>query len=70
VPPQSRGLAMGTFTAFIDVALGIANPLLGLVAGGAGLNSVFLASTLVVLCGAAVTARLHPVSSRTANCGG
>jgi MFS family permease len=70
VPPQSRGLAMGTFTAFIDVALGIANPLLGLIAGGAGLNSVFLASTLVVLCGAAVTARLHPVSRRTANCGG
>ena len=58
VPAQSRGLAMGTYTAFFDLALGIANPLLGLIAGAAGLQSVFLASGLVVLCASAVAMRL------------
>ena len=57
-PAESRGLAMGAYTAFLDLALGLANPALGLVAGGAGLGTVFLASALVVLCSAAVAARL------------
>jgi MFS family permease len=50
-PPQSRGLAMGAYTAFLDLAL-------GLIASGAGLGAVFLASTLVVLCAAAIAMRL------------
>jgi predicted MFS family arabinose efflux permease len=54
-PPQSRGLAMGAYTAFLDVALGFGSPALGLIAGWAGLGSVFLASALAVLCAAAVT---------------
>jgi MFS family permease len=57
-PPQSRGLAMGAYTAFLDVALGFGSPALGLIAGWAGLGSVFLASTLIVLCAAAIAARL------------
>jgi MFS family permease len=57
-PPESRGLAMGAFTAFLDLALGVAGPALGLIAGGAGLGAVFLVSTLVVLCASAVAARL------------
>ncbi len=57
-PPQSRGLAMGTYTAFLDLALGFGSPALGLIAGWAGLGSVFLASALVVLCAAAIAARL------------
>jgi MFS family permease len=57
-PPESRGLAMGAFTAFLDLALGVAGPALGLIAGGAGLGAVFLVSTLVVLCALAVAARL------------
>ena len=31
-PPESRGLAMGAYTAFLDVALGFGTPLLGLAA--------------------------------------
>jgi MFS family permease len=54
VPAQSRGLAMGAYTAFLDVALGFGTPVLGLMAGGAGLRSVFLASALTVLCAAAI----------------
>jgi predicted MFS family arabinose efflux permease len=53
-PPQSRGLATGAYTAFLDLALGLANPALGLVASGAGLGVVFLVSMLVVLCAAAI----------------
>ncbi len=55
---ESRGLAMGAYTAFLDLALGLANPLLGLVAGRGGVRAVFLVSTLVVLCSVAVASRL------------
>jgi MFS family permease len=53
-PPESRGLAMGTYTAFLDIALGLGSPVLGLLAKGAGLDAVFLASSLIVLAAAAV----------------
>ena len=59
------GLAMGTYTAFLDWALGLANPALGLVAGRAGLGAVFLASALVVTCSAAVAARLLSAPTTT-----
>jgi MFS family permease len=58
VPPQSHGLAMGAYTAFLDVALGFGSPALGLIAGSAGLRAVFLAAALIVLCAAAITLRL------------
>jgi MFS family permease len=64
VPAQSRGLAMGAFTAFLDLAQGLASPALGLVAKGAGLNVVFLASAITVLCAAVVASWLmtHPAT--------
>jgi MFS family permease len=57
-PPEAKGLAMGAFTAFLDLALGVSNPALGLVATHAGITSVFLVSALVVLCAALVAVRL------------
>jgi MFS family permease len=48
-PPQSRGLVMGMYTAFLDVALGFGTPALGLIAGLSGLGTVFLAAALAVL---------------------
>jgi MFS family permease len=57
-PAQSRGLAMGAYTVFLDVALGFGSPVLGLIAGWAGLGAVFLASTLTVLGAAIIAARL------------
>lgn len=48
-PAQSRGLAMGAYTAFLDVALGFGSPALGLVAAWRGVPSVFLAGALIVL---------------------
>ena len=53
-PPENRGLAVGAYTACLDLALGIASPLLGLIASGAGLGAVFFSSALIVLCAAAV----------------
>ena len=57
-PPESRGLAMGSYTVFLDVALGFGTPVLGLIGGWAGLGAVFLASSLAVLTGAVFAARL------------
>ena len=58
VPPQSRGLAMGAYTAFLDLAQGLASPTLGLIATGGRLNVVFLASAVTVLCAALVASWL------------
>jgi len=64
VPAQSRGLAMGAYTAFLDLAQGLASPALGLVAKGAGLNVVFLVSAITVLCATLVASWLmaHPAT--------
>jgi MFS family permease len=64
VPAHSRGLAMGAYTAFLDLAQGVASPALGLIAAGAQLNVVFLVSTGTVLCAALVALWLmaHPTN--------
>ena len=63
VPPQSRGLAMGAYTAFLDLALGLGGPVLGLVAGAAGFGSAFLISALLALCAVPVAIRFLPGGS-------
>jgi predicted MFS family arabinose efflux permease len=64
-PPEAKGLAMGAFTAFLDLSLGIANPSLGLLATRAGLDSVLLVSTLVVLSAAGIAVRLLRARARS-----
>ena len=56
VPADSRGLAMGAYTAFLDVALGLSTPALGLLASAAGFGAVFLASAVASLCAASIAA--------------
>jgi MFS family permease len=56
VPADSRGLAMGAYTAFLDVALGFGTPALGLLANIAGLSAVFLASAVAALCAVPIAA--------------
>ena len=63
-PPQSRGLAMGIYTALLDLALGLASPALGLVASKAGVAAVLLVSALTVLGSAGVAGRLLLSSSK------
>jgi MFS family permease len=64
-PPESKGLAMGAYSAFLDLALGLANPALGLVASAIGLNSVFIISALIVLGSAAIATRLLNTTRET-----
>jgi MFS family permease len=54
-PPESRGVAMGAYTACLDIALGISGPVLGAIASRTGFSSAFLASAVVVF-GAAFVA--------------
>jgi MFS family permease len=53
-PAQSRGAAMGTYTAFLDLSLGIASPMLGFTAQAVSLNAVFLVSALIVIATIAI----------------
>jgi predicted MFS family arabinose efflux permease len=69
-PAQSRGLAMGAYTAFLDLSLGISSPLLGLLANGGGIASLFLVSALVALCAAAVSLGLARPSNAHPQAGG
>jgi MFS family permease len=57
-PPQSRGLAMGAYTVFLDIALGFGSPALGLIAGHFGLGAAFLASALIAFGCAPIALRL------------
>jgi MFS family permease len=57
-PPGARGLAMGLYTAFIDLSLGILAPLLGLVANVSGLGAIFLINACLALCAVPIALRL------------
>ncbi|HVY17647.1 MAG TPA: MFS transporter [Rhodopila sp.] len=46
VPPENRGVALGTWAAFLDFGLGVGAPLLGVVAGVAGLQAPFAVGVL------------------------
>jgi MFS family permease len=65
-PLHSRGLAMGAYTAFLDLTLGLVSPLLGFIGGVAGIGAVFLTSAAVVLCAAAIAIHLLRLSSAIA----
>ena len=58
VPTQNRALAMGTYTAFLDLALGISTPALGLIAGWDTLGTVFLISAVLALGCAGISVQL------------
>ena len=58
VPPQNQGSALATYTAFMDLALGITGPLAGLIMSAMGVPSVYLLSGLLACLAMAVTVRL------------
>ena len=59
VPPQSRGAAIGLYSVFLDVALGIAGPAAGVIAGRFGYAAPFLFGAVSTALGLAVTAFLR-----------
>uniref|UniRef100_A0A9E7ZS60 Arabinose transporter n=1 Tax=Bosea sp. NBC_00436 TaxID=2969620 RepID=A0A9E7ZS60_9HYPH len=56
--PENRGLIMGIYTVFLDIAMAAGSPALGWVAGLKGLNAVFIASAGVSLCATAISFQL------------
>lgn len=53
-PPGERGAAVGTFTAFVDLAFGLGPVTLGFVADAAGLGAVYVAAAAVAGAGLAL----------------
>jgi MFS family permease len=47
-PPESRGMAMGLYSACLDVALALSGPMLGLVGDVAGLPAIFVTTGFLV----------------------
>ena len=59
VPASSRGAAVGAYSLFIDLSLGITGPLAGAVAAGFGFASIFLFAALAALGGLLLSVYLY-----------
>jgi sugar phosphate permease len=59
VPAASRGAAVGAYSLFIDLSLGITGPVAGLVASGFGFASIFLFAALASLGGLGLSIYLY-----------
>lgn len=65
VTPENRGLAVGAYVVFFDVALAVAGPLTGLVAGIWGYAAVFLAGAVSLALASALALLLPAATPRT-----
>jgi MFS family permease len=65
-PPQSRGVAMGAFIAFLDISLGITAPAAGALASATSVSTVYLAGAAAVALSAIVAVYLVINPSRLA----
>ncbi|HBV39319.1 MAG TPA: MFS transporter [Erwinia sp.] len=63
VPTQNQGSALATYTAFMDLALGITGPLAGLVMSYAGVPVIYLLSALLVCLAMLLTVKALYMSS-------
>jgi len=59
VPAPNRGAALGAYSVFLDLALGITGPLAGLIVGQFGYDQVFLFAAIGALCAVALTIAIH-----------
>lgn len=63
-PAESRGLAMGTYNAFLDLTLGLGSPALGWLGGTAGLGSIFIGSAIAAVLAVPIALRLLSTPAR------
>lgn len=63
VPEERRGVAMGTFTAFFDLGVGIGSPLAGAAAAVGGYEAAFWLAAAAALGAVAVAVSLRKVSA-------
>ena len=59
VPASSRGAAVGAYSLFIDLSLGITGPVAGAIAAGFGFASIFLFAALAALTGLLLSVYLY-----------
>lgn len=59
VTPENRGSALGVFTAFADLSLGLTGPVVGLIVAGLGYASIFLFAALMATAALGLTLMLH-----------
>ncbi len=64
VPASSRGAAVGAYSLFIDLSLGITGPLAGAIAAGFGFASIFLFAALAAPSGLALSVYLYRQAPR------
>ena len=64
VPASSRGSAVGAYSLFIDLSLGITGPLVGAVAAGFGFASIFLFAAMAAFSGLLLSVYLHRQAKR------
>lgn len=58
LPQQNQGSALATYTAFMDLSMGITGPLAGILVSHAGIASIYLASALAVCLSGGLVLRL------------
>ena len=66
VQQQDQGSALGTYSAFLDLGLGLTGPVAGLLIGHWGMQSVYLAAALMVLGAFLITLRIQHQHGRAA----
>ncbi|MDP5008293.1 MAG: MFS transporter, partial [Glaciimonas sp.] len=59
VPQHNRGSALGAYSLFLDIALGITGPLAGFIAGSLGYAEVFLFAALAAIIGIGLTTIMY-----------
>ena len=59
VPASSRGAAVGAYSLFIDLSLGITGPVAGAIAAGFGFASIFLFAALAAMTGLLLSVYLY-----------
>ena len=64
VSEQSKGSALGTYSAFLDLALGLTGPVAGLLMNQSGIRSIYLAAAMMVCLGALLVGGLLIKSRR------
>ena len=64
VSEQSKGSALGTYSAFLDLALGLTGPVAGLLMNQSGIRSIYLAAAVMVCLGALLVGTLLVKSRR------
>ncbi len=72
LPPENQGSALATYSAFLDLSLGITGPLAGMLMAQAGIDAIYPGSALLVLMAMALVVRLllrQPAHETSASAG-